>query len=98
MLFTRVIVHTCYLHTCYCPGIDDAVRTWQIVLAGRFALLDEWCGFLSQHDRRSIPRDTWNLLLDFALTINADLSNYDDEGKVTPPPPVSTTSVARYYY
>lgn len=61
-------------------GIEDALRTWKIVLAGRFPLLDEWCTFVAQHNRRSITRDTWNLLLDFALTINSDLANYDDEG------------------
>jgi hypothetical protein len=33
------------------------------------------------HKGRSISRDSWDLLLEFATTVNSKLSNYDPEGK-----------------
>lgn len=36
---------------------------------------------LSQDNyKRSIPKDTWALLLDFACTVDDTISNYDENG------------------
>ncbi|KAJ1527251.1 hypothetical protein ONE63_008776 [Megalurothrips usitatus] len=58
---------------------DMAVCLWKLVFTGREPLiLPRWLHFLESHNVRGIPRDTWNMFLNFAETVGDDLSSYDD--------------------
>lgn len=65
---------------------DVAMQTWSILLPGRFQHFQMFTTFVAEQCEASrakkiyVSKDTWNGLLDFALEINADFSNYDDDG------------------
>jgi len=60
-------------------NLDVAVLLWRMILKGKFTFLDKWCDWLEKNYQRSISKDEWALLLDFAQSINKDMSNYNPE-------------------
>ncbi|KAF7989582.1 hypothetical protein HCN44_008256 [Aphidius gifuensis] len=58
---------------------DMAIVLWKLVFTIREPpLLKKWLLFLDNHRIRGIPRDTWNMFLNFAEIIGNDLGTYDD--------------------
>ncbi|KAG0289009.1 hypothetical protein BGZ96_007321 [Linnemannia gamsii] len=60
--------------------LDVAIPFWTILLPDRFPRLEMWCDFVENKYGRSISKDTWQLLLDFVNQVDAQFSNYDEEG------------------
>lgn len=61
--------------------VDTAIVLWRLIFNVREpAILKRWLNFLESQDSiRGIPKDTWNMFLNFAESVfNGDLSNYDD--------------------
>ena len=59
--------------------VDVAVAGWQLMLSGRFRLLQPWCKFMGAkaQQRLAVTDDTWTQVLAFSRSIHEDLRNYD---------------------
>lgn len=59
---------------------DVAIPLWRLVFTVREpTILQRWLNFLEKHPMiRGIPRDTWNMFLNFSEAVGDDLSSYDD--------------------
>lgn len=59
---------------------DMAILLWRLVFTVREPpILNRWLTFLQCHESvRGIPKDTWNMFLNFSDTVGNDLSSYDD--------------------
>jgi len=60
--------------------IEMAVSLWLLVFSqNEPPILKKWLHFLEKHPQvRGIPRDTWNMFLNFVITVGNDLTQYDD--------------------
>ncbi|KAJ3099786.1 Ubiquitin carboxyl-terminal hydrolase 48 [Phlyctochytrium planicorne] len=59
--------------------LDVAVAYWSLLLKDRFEHLDDWIEFVTDHYKKSISKDTWNLFLDFVRTSEKDFKNHDSD-------------------
>ncbi|XP_010257617.1 PREDICTED: uncharacterized protein LOC104597642 isoform X2 [Nelumbo nucifera] len=60
--------------------VSRAIAAWRLVLAGRFRLLNQWCGFVEKNQRHNISEDTWQQVLAFSRCVHEDLEGYDPKG------------------
>jgi len=60
--------------------VEMAVSLWLLVFSqNEPPILKKWLLFLEKHPQvRGIPRDTWNMFLNFVNTVGSDLAQYDD--------------------
>lgn len=63
--------------------IEIARQLFPLILEDRFKHLALWLEFLKDR-KHAISRDTYSLLLDFALVIDESMSNFDEENGAWP--------------
>ncbi len=61
-------------------SLDTAIAFWELLVSDKFRDLSDWTVFLREKHGKAISKDTWNLFLDFALSIPKDYSGHDFEG------------------
>jgi len=62
-------------------GFESAKMLWELLLKGKFPFLEQWLKFLdSRPIKNDIPKDLWNMLLEFHYLTRGDLSKYVDDG------------------
>ena len=63
--------------------MDVASAYWNLLLANKFENLGLWTQFIETKSEsgeiKFISKDQWSQLLEFASTIKADLSNFDED-------------------
>ena len=60
--------------------VDMAISLWRLVFSKHEpSILKRWLLFLERHPNiRGIPKDTWDMFLNFSDAVGDDLSSYDD--------------------
>jgi len=64
-------------------NFEVAKSLWEILLKDRFAFLQKWMTYLDalpEKKKSDIPKDTWNMLIEFHLQTKGDLTKYVDDG------------------
>lgn len=59
---------------------DMAMGLWKLIFSqNQPPVIEQWIEFLEEHPSiRGIPRDTWDMFLNFVEQVGDDLSTYDD--------------------
>ena len=63
-----------------CAALEVAQQMWQLTLGDRFKFLPRWSAFVAEKSVKVITKDVWDMLLTFGMTIDDDMSNYDEDG------------------
>jgi DCN1-like protein 1/2 len=57
-----------------------AIDMWNLVFLKQFPLLPKWVTFIQEKGTKTVSRDVWLQLFDFAKDVKPDLSNFDPDG------------------
>lgn len=60
---------------------ESAIAYWELLLSDKFSKLPQWNKFITEVYKKSISKDTWNMILEFSTYFESDpkLANYDLE-------------------